>query len=730
MKERSKIILIFGLCLVMFLLIGFYSYFNAKQYKEDSQWVTHTYEVIAKAQGLLGYLTDMGIASRNYATSGQNSYLEQYKDAIKNKDSTLRAAKQMTQDNPPQRLLLDTIDQFIIAKQNYGYAMISAKQTGGTDQVKEMILANTSQKINKQYRDAIGRFILHEKNLLMDRQAKQASQFDFVFQVVAISIVLVILFIIIAMYYFLKDHKRRVISEQQLLESELRTKKFLDVLPLGVYIVDKVGNTYYSNTKSEEILGKRNIDDIGITGLAELYQTYKAGTDDLYPASELPIARALRGETVTVDDLEIFKNGKRHPLRINATAVLDSHGQIAFAISVFEDITALKLVERELRHAKVKAEESSILKETFLANMSHEIRTPMNAIIGFTDILQKMNKYGPEREYLDIIRLSGENLLHLINDILDISKIEAGMITFEETPFHLSQIMHGVKSTLVHKAKLKDISLMVKTDGAIPDTVSGDPNRLTQILTNLIDNAIKFTHKGSVEVNAKLVKETQDACTVLFSVKDTGIGIAPEKLELIFERFQQAERNTTRKYGGTGLGLSIARQLVNKQGGKMEIKSTANVGTEFSFTLPFHTSIAALVPAAHKRNIDLSELSHKNILLAEDNSLNVKLMLFLFAEHNIQVDVVENGLLAVEKVRNGNYDLILMDVEMPEMNGYEATAVIRNELHNPIPIIAMTAHAMSGEREKCLAAGMTDYISKPVSAQLLFEKVYTHLVGE
>lgn len=380
--------------------------------------------------------------------------------------------------------------------------------------------------------------------------------------------------------------------------------------------------------------------------------------------------------------------------------------------------------------AKEKAEESTKLKEAFLANMSHEIRTPMNAIIGFSDILSKGKLEPKEKEYIKTIKSAGENLLTIINDILDISKIEAGMMTFEEHIFSVKEIFKSLNVMLMTKAREKNLELLFTCEENVPDTLLGDPTRLTQIIINLTGNAIKFTQIGNINVHARIHKNCIDKThlenvTLEFLIKDTGIGISEDKVEHIFERFRQAESHTTRKYGGTGLGLSIAKQLVELQGGTLKVKSELKVGSTFSFCIPYKKSTETKLPIETiGKKYNMTEIGKLNILLVEDNQLNVILIKSLFSESKLKLVVAENGSVGIEKIKETKFDIVLMDMEMPVMNGYEAATIIRQELKNSIPIIAMTANAMAGEKERCLSLGMNDYISKPINANLLFEKIY------
>jgi len=382
-----------------------------------------------------------------------------------------------------------------------------------------------------------------------------------------------------------------------------------------------------------------------------------------------------------------------------------------------------QMMIKKLNDSEKQIRESAAVKEQFLANMSHEIRTPMNAILGFTNLLKKTSLDTHQMQYVDFIHSSGENLLSLINDILDLSKIEAGMMQLERQPFSLNGLISSVEIMFRDKARTKGLQFEVQVDQSIHDTLSGDAIRLTQILINLLSNAIKFTEKGAVQLRVSSVSSSREEVLLLFGVRDTGIGIAAQQQQSIFERFQQADAETTRRFGGTGLGLSIVKQLVDMQGGTIEVKSIPGEGTTFAVCLPF-------VPvydynATHVVNSQAGHIAVRGIqvLIAEDNIMNQHLIRHLMKYWQIDYTLVSNGREAVEALQKQPFSLVLMDIQMPELDGYAATQIIRNDLKLDVPIIAMTAHAMAGEKEKCLSYGMNEYISKPIKEAELYAMI-------
>lgn len=439
----------------------------------------------------------------------------------------------------------------------------------------------------------------------------------------------------------------------------------------------------------------------------------------------------------------VMKDGQLTDVLLSGSVYKDNEGVIVGAVIVARDITEQKRVEKELIEAKVFAELTTVIaeeakskaeaaaiaaeeavrtKQQFLSNMSHEIRTPMNAIIGFTKVLLKTDLTDKQREFLIAIKISGDALVVLINDILDLAKIEAGKMVFEQTPFKLEASILSMIHLFERKIQEKNIQLINEYDATIPTTVIGDPIRLHQIIINLLSNAVKFTSQGVIKIQVHILNETDEKVTISFSISDTGIGIAPNNLSKIFQNFQQASSTTSRLYGGTGLGLAIVKQLVESQGGSVKVESVLDKGSNFIFILDFKKANYESVPI-----LDIMELNpdipNIRVLAVEDMALNQLLMKTLLDDFGFERDIAANGKIAIQKMKSNVYDIVLMDLQMPEMNGFEATDYIRNTLQSSIPIIALTADVTTVDLEKCKAVGMNDYIAKPIDERLLYSKI-------
>jgi PAS domain S-box-containing protein len=437
------------------------------------------------------------------------------------------------------------------------------------------------------------------------------------------------------------------------------------------------------------------------------------------------------------------KKGKLTDVLFNGSVYKDDKGNVLGVVIVARDVTEQKRIVRESNSAKVFAELATAIaeeakvraenatqiaqnavksKQQFLSNMSHEIRTPMNAIIGFTKVLLRTDLTEKQQEYLNAIELSGNSLIVLINDILDLAKVDAGKMTFEQTPFNIASSISAMLHLFEPKIQEKNLILVKEYDSKIPKMLIGDSVRLHQIILNLVSNAVKFTSRGKIKVSVKLVSEDNEKVVIEFSVKDTGIGMESTKIETIFENFQQATSDTSRIYGGTGLGLAIVKQLVESQQGSVSVESKINEGSTFSFILSFLKTNAEfeIETETIEPNTKVGKLK---ILVVEDIALNQLLMKTLLEDFGFDMDIASNGKIAIEKLQTTPYDLILMDLQMPEMNGFEATEFIRKEMNSKIPIMALTADVTTADLAKCKAVGMNDYIAKPVDDRLLYSKI-------
>jgi PAS domain S-box-containing protein len=508
-------------------------------------------------------------------------------------------------------------------------------------------------------------------------------------------------------------------TEEELKRRETLLNKVFDILPVGLWFADANGKLLQGNPAGKLIWGAEPLvppEEYGV------FKAWRFPTGEEVLPENWALAHTIK-EGVTIEDelleIEAFDNKRR--IILNYTApVLGDDGETLGAIIVNNDITELKKTEMKLIKAKEAAEAANVAKSEFLANMSHEIRTPMNAIMGFTDLLMETEMSDAQRHYAQIVQKSGGTLLNLIEDVLDISKIAAGKLELERLDFDLLDLLKDFIDTMSLRAQLKGLELSYNLKENVPLLLHGDPSRLTQILTNLTGNAIKFTSEGKIIIHVSVESQNCDNVMLRFSVSDTGIGIPEEKIDLIFEKFTQADASNSRRFGGAGLGLAISKQLVEMMDGNIGVISKVGEGSEFWFTVGLEKqSKAKWIEKSEKENLIQTNNNVLKILLVEDDMHSQEVAQSMLINLEYDVDTVNNGAEAIKALETQPYDLVLMDIQMPEMDGLEATKIIRSPeskvINKDIPIIALTAHAIEGDRERFIKAGMNDYISKPVT---------------
>ncbi len=520
--------------------------------------------------------------------------------------------------------------------------------------------------------------------------------------------------------------KELVYLEQALVESKEIFKVVFENSPTAITVTDRDERITAWNPMAEKMLGMTR------------KELFNKPVKDLYPAEEWTRMRALNiRKTGMLSDIAtcvICKDGTKLAVNASISVLKDKNGQIMGAIGILHDMSRQKSVEEELLQAKLVAEEANTAKSVFLAKMSHEVRTPMNAVIGMLDLTLDTELNEEQRDNLKVAKDSADNLLSLINDILDLSRAEAGKVVIEEVEVNVVDIVKNVCKGLAVLARNKGIDVVWEIDARIPRLMIGDPVRLRQVLINIVSNAVKFTHKGKVQVNVKMESLSDKDCIVIFEVIDQGIGIPKKNVANIFDVFTDAHNTTARRYGGTGLGLAICKKLTEMMRGSLTVDSVEGQGSTFTFKIIFTVRPGLLLKhSGSGSKVEVTdalpeEVKNLRILLAEDNMVNQRIAVKTLERFGWKVTAVANGQEVLDILTKESFDVILMDDQMPILTGVEATQVLRREekqtgMH--VPIIAMTANAMAGDRERYLATGMDGYVSKPIDRSALYNEIVT-----
>ncbi|RAV98718.1 ATP-binding protein [Pseudochryseolinea flava] len=764
---------------VLSILTGIAIYKGFEEKREAQTWIDHTNNVIDTTIKLLAMLKETETTQRGYLITKDTAYLHAYSVAVKHLRESVNSLRDLTVDNEQQTYLLDKKIKPIIEDRigEINQTIMRAQNSNFKFQESIVDFARGISKLDT-LQGNITLMIRREQDLLKERTAHLKSASNFTERMIYASLTLVTLISILAFITILRVNKRNItlfnslqdlnknletrVAQQtmaikkanqdlhtrnddltalneELQASEEELKSSLDQLLevknrleenerlyrlvsensqdfIALYLPD--GTYTYVSPSVQTILGYEPSEILGTTGIGIIHPDDEAS---IRGARQ----HALNGKTLLNIRFRLRKkDGDYVWVESYTKPIIDDTGKVVSIQTSARDISVQKDFETQLINAKEQAEAATKAKSQFLSTMSHEIRTPMNAVIGLTHLLLQNDPRKDQVDNLNLLKFSGENLLTIINDILDFSKIEAEKLSLENIHFNLHDLVSTIVNINITKARDKGIRLDFDIDNNTPTVVQGDPVRLNQIITNLLSNAIKFTNYGSVKliVNAEVHEKS---FKVHFIIKDTGVGIPKEKLLTIFESFSQANNEITRKFGGTGLGLTISKRLADMMGGHIAVESIVNKGSVFTFSLVMEEG--RFEETQHtKTSITSPSIGQRKILLVEDNHVNQVVATSFLTNWNIAVDCVDNGALAVAKIRSKAYDLVLMDLEMPEMDGYTATMTIRKmpeTYFQSIPILALTASAMSEVRDRALSSGMTDLLTKPFNPAELYEKI-------
>jgi two-component system, sensor histidine kinase and response regulator len=679
------------------------------------QWVTHTEKVLKDIARLEAFLARARSASTRYVLDGSERDLEEYKASLAEIPRSLAHLKKVTADNPRQQRRLRELDPLVKAEM----AWLAYKVTLATDpdaaQIRRDLLSDSHRQIVQKIKLLLGEMTKEERTLLKRRHEAAegyASNTEWKLKVGSVFGFLVIGIAGIVVWHGLSARQR----------SERKFRDLVEAAPDALIITNTEGSIVLVNAQAENLFGYKRAELLG-KRLDLLMPERFRGAHRKHQARYYA-APQVRSMGAGLDLFALHKDGHEFPVEIRLGPLETKEGALISA--AIRDITERKLAEAALHEAKEAAEAASRAKSEFMANMSHEIRTPMNGIIGMTELIQETELTSEQREYVKMVRQSGESLLTIINDILDFSKVEAGRLDIDSIAFNLRDSTAQTLKALAPRAHEKGLEIAFDIAPEVPEEVVGDPTRLRQILTNLIGNAIKFTEKGEVVVSVAQQERDETHTGLHFVVSDTGIGIPPEKHKVIFDSFTQADSSITRRFGGTGLGLTISAHLVKMMGGRIWVESEVGRGSSFHFTASFSLPTREAFPAS----FPASQLSPGlRVLVVDDNATQRRILEAMLLRWGAKPSVRSNPEAALDALRQAHalqqpFDLILAEVQMPDADGFTlAESIKANPQLSGAAIILLTSGGQPGDAARCRQLGVTAYLTKPVSQSELRQAI-------
>lgn len=724
LKLRDWPLAVFILIAVMLgnaLAITYYISYN--QIREGDSWVEYTQGNIAAVLQFSTSLQEAIVAQHSYLSLGKRDYRAIAKKKLNQLPGTLQPLLDRIHAENSQNALAEMkfeTDALVAMSEKF----ISARERGDLARAYDPKLSESFFTLAAHIQQNADQVRKSEQRLLAGRLERARSSQSYYISMMLAATLFSLAFVIIISWLLLRLRSRQVRVESALREARERLDLAIRGTADGLWDWNPITNDLYLSPRLREIYGYTP---------QELPNDIKAMhaiifPEDLTTAWELA-QRYLAREIPRYEQVMRVrhKDGQWRWVMSRGTAIWDRHGKPTRMVGVHTDITSIKKMEEELREAKGRADTANRAKTNFLANMSHEIRTPMNAIIGIADIMRrKMPADAPEREYIDALNIASRSLFALINDLLDLSKLDTGSLKLEQLPFDLRLLIDEAVKLAQVRAEEKHIALHHRISDKLPAMIIGDPTRMRQVISNLLSNAVKFTEQGTVTISADMTPIGH----IEIRVKDTGIGIPPAARRTIFEKFTQSDPSITRRFGGTGLGLSICRELVELMGGEIEVISSEGRGSEFIVTVPLPAAPEAIDAPGDSAPLRKEPFLRGNVLLVEDYKPNILVARTVLSSLGFGCESVTTGIAARDLLCGESHDdfvAVLMDVQLPDLNGAEVTRAVRecesrDKLHH-VPIIAMTAHAMMGDREKFLGAGMDSYIAKPFDPDELADKL-------